>query len=164
MENFMYGTSHQFVVGVATPETIEVLRERTEAAPLEIIHQPLVYFSGPMDDATRFASLSDEPIEMEITGFDFRYNLKIQITEFVIYLKPVFSTFMSDMRLDNTPYARLALDPMRSKKVRFWCNSLGNNLIGQRLRFYVSVADDEVLLQNYNIEADPDQGKTYSGW
>lgn len=151
-----FDQSSDFVVGVPTEETMSFLTEVTSPQMIHLNCSPIVYLSPPRDRADT-VQLPTTEVVFTVQGHVFSYNPSTGRNEFclIMDIHEDFRTLFSDLDLDLqhfVPYARLGLDPMRTKASRFWCNSVGNNLQGKTLTFTVTTSEAPILKAEFNTE------------
>ena len=149
-----YDSSTDFLVGIPTPRTIAYLEEISSPQLVHFATMPVVFLSPPQDRADTFQLPSTE-IPFIVRGHVFAYNEVTGRSEFCIFLHvhDQFQTLFSDLDIDLNsfvPYTRLVVDPMRTKTVKKWCNSIGNNLHGSTLELTVHTSDAPVLSAEFN--------------
>lgn len=149
-----FDSSSDFLVGVPTAETSNYLREMSSPQIIPLNTSPIAFLSAPREKADT-VQLPDTDVPFTVIGHLFSYNPVDKKPEFsmVLEVSLEFQTMFSDLDIDLTsfvPYARLAVDPMRTKASRFWCNSIGNALKGKILTFNVTTSDSPILKEQFN--------------
>jgi len=149
-----YDSSSDFLIGVPTPNTISILTDMSSPQLVPFSTSPIVFLSPPRDRADT-VQLPTTEVPFTVHGHVFAYNQVAGRSEFCVFLRvhDQFSGMFSDLDVDLNsfvPYTRLAVDPMRTKTVKNWCNNIGNNLHGKTLTFTVQTSDAPVLLSEFN--------------
>ena len=162
----MEDLSRHFLVAVPTEATSQFLLERAQAAPIQINPSPVFFLSPPNDrDSLQLEFNYETTFDFLVTGHGFVYNPSIERTEFVLFIQPVMTSLLSDLGVDVIgfkPYGSLAVDPMRTSKIRFWLKNFGDSLVGQSLQLTVAISDNEVLREHYNPTLEQDHPHAYS--
>lgn len=160
-----------FLIGVFTPDSVEELTKRAEAAPLRINVSPIVFLSPPVDRESDFASPfsgqenAEADLIVTVQSHGFVYNPNRRDTELLLFVQPDNPDILSHLDIDILhfrPYLRLAVSVMRTRHIRFWCKNFADSLVGLKIPVFLTFSSDPALLENYNPTVEMDHPYAYS--
>jgi len=162
----MNNVSSSFLIGYATDSTSELLKTYSRSAPIVVFDTPILFLSPPIDeDSVKLPSPETEYL-FSIEGHRFLRNPQTNRSEFVLLMRAVDPTVLSDLDVDIThfyPYTVLALDPLRTSTIRLYLKNLADTLMTLGpLSFRLSLRQDTVLHDAYNPSLERDHDWSFS--
>lgn len=156
-----------FLISVPSKATQDDLTLRAQAAPIQINTSPILFLSAPVDREHDTADL-DPAYQLTVvpTSHGFVFNPNTHRTEFLVFVDIPDMSILSHLDVDIInfrPYFCLAIDPMRTRMIRFWCKNFGDSLVGNELAFTVpQFMANPVLSENYNPTCEQDHPHAFS--